>query len=161
MHDARRLPWKIAALAPLLVLVPAAARAAGEGGPPAVDHLLAERGAALFRTHCAVCHGLDGRGEGPAAPALRQRPADLTAIATRDGGRFDDARIARVIDGRFDAPAHGSREMPVWGARLGDDVPERELAEEFVRGRIQLLVEHLRSLQEPPLSERQAPGSGS
>jgi mono/diheme cytochrome c family protein len=38
-----------------------------------------ERGAVLFRTHCAVCHGAAGRGDGPGAAGLNPKPADLTA----------------------------------------------------------------------------------
>ncbi|HEY1335517.1 MAG TPA: cytochrome c [Myxococcaceae bacterium] len=41
-------------------------------------------GQALFLTHCAVCHGPNGRGDGPAASGLVQRPADLTAAHTAD-----------------------------------------------------------------------------
>jgi putative copper export protein/mono/diheme cytochrome c family protein len=37
------------------------------------------RGEALFQTHCAVCHGQKGRGNGPAAVGLNPKPADLTA----------------------------------------------------------------------------------
>ena len=37
------------------------------------------RGAALFAANCAVCHGTDARGDGPAAKSLPIRPADLTA----------------------------------------------------------------------------------
>jgi putative copper export protein/mono/diheme cytochrome c family protein len=33
----------------------------------------------IFVAHCAVCHGTLGRGDGPAAPALPMKPADLTA----------------------------------------------------------------------------------
>ena len=40
---------------------------------------MVERGAALFRTHCAPCHGPAGRGDGTAAAALAVPPADLTA----------------------------------------------------------------------------------
>ena len=36
------------------------------------------RGAALYRANCALCHGADGRGDGPAAASLTIRPADLT-----------------------------------------------------------------------------------
>ena len=38
-----------------------------------------QQGEALFRTHCASCHGSEGRGDGPAAAALAGPPADLTA----------------------------------------------------------------------------------
>ncbi|PON19491.1 hypothetical protein C2W62_02445 [Candidatus Entotheonella serta] len=37
------------------------------------------RGETLFRTHCSVCHGQTGRGDGPAAAGLNPKPADLTA----------------------------------------------------------------------------------
>jgi len=38
-------------------------------------------GARLYRENCAVCHGPEGRGDGPAAPSLVPRPADLTVHA--------------------------------------------------------------------------------
>ena len=34
-----------------------------------------------FATHCAVCHGASGRGDGPAAKGLTPPPADLTDAA--------------------------------------------------------------------------------
>ena len=36
------------------------------------------RGSALYRENCASCHGVSGRGDGPAAVGLRVRPANLT-----------------------------------------------------------------------------------
>ena len=42
--------------------------------------------AADFTTHCAVCHGATGRGDGPGAKGLTPPPADLTA-AGRMGER--------------------------------------------------------------------------
>jgi hypothetical protein len=41
---------------------------------------------------------------------------DLTTIARRNGGKFDEVAIARVISGK-DKPraAHGTDEMPIWG----------------------------------------------
>jgi hypothetical protein len=89
-------------------------------------------------------------------PALVQRPADLTAIATRRGGAFPTGEIARIVDGRFDLPAHGSREMPVWGERFGADVPEVEIGESIARGNIASLVEYLKSIQRPPLAPRES-----
>ncbi len=111
------------------------------------DPLLVAAGAELFASHCASCHGADARGEGPAAVALSTPPADLTRIAARSGGTFPESSIARKIDGRFDLPAHGSREMPIWGVRLADEVPGLVTGEEVSRGRIASLVEYLKSLQ--------------
>lgn len=35
------------------------------------------RGAKLFRTNCAVCHGEQGRGDGPAAAGMKTEPANF------------------------------------------------------------------------------------
>ena len=35
-------------------------------------------GARIFAQHCAVCHGPDGRGNGPAAPSMFPRPRDFS-----------------------------------------------------------------------------------
>ena len=71
----------------------------------------------LFEFYCASCHGRDGHGSGPAVPALRVAPPDLTTIATRNGGTFPHARVESFVTGDRDqlTPAHGSKEMPVWG----------------------------------------------
>ena len=114
---------------------------------PDPDPLLVGVGAELFATHCMSCHGFDARGDGPAASALGTPLADLTRIAARSGGVFPESSIAKKIDGRFDLPAHGSREMPIWGARLADQVPGMATGDELARGRIASLVEYLKSLQ--------------
>ena len=114
---------------------------------PPIDPVLAEMGAEAFPRYCGSCHGLRGEGDGPSAEALRTRPADLTRIAARRGGSFPAGEIARYIDGRFALAAHGSREMPVWGERMGEAIPESSVAEEITRGRIAVLVEYLRSIQ--------------
>jgi len=121
--------------------------AAQESSVPDPDPLLVEVGAALFTTYCASCHGVDARGDGPAASALDPPPPDLSAIAARRGGVFPKSAIAKTIDGRFDLPAHGSRTMPVWGARLADEIPGFATGEEIARGRIASLLEYLKSLQ--------------
>ncbi len=45
---------------------------------PAVAPSIA-RGAEIYRTNCASCHGSLGRGDGPLAAGLSPRPADLTS----------------------------------------------------------------------------------
>ena len=134
---------KTLALAGALLAFAAGAAAA----EPTFDPVLAELGAEAFPRYCASCHGLRGEGDGPAAEALRVRPADLTRIAARRGGSFPTGEIARFIDGRFALAAHGSREMPVWGERFGESIPETSVAEEITRGRIAVLVEYLKSIQ--------------
>ena len=70
----------------------------------------------LFHEYCAVCHGNSGKGDGPAAIALKAVPADLTRIAKKNGGKYPDVRVQHIINGEGDEPpAHGSKEMPVWG----------------------------------------------
>ena len=69
----------------------------------------------LFREYCAVCHGNDAKGTGPAAGALKVKPADLTLVTRKSGGKYPEIRIQRVINGEDDVTAHGSRDMPVWG----------------------------------------------
>lgn len=130
------------------VAVGACASQASERPPPAPpDTVLAELGEPVYLRHCAACHGADGRGDGPSAGALRVAPADLTRISARRGGVFPDGEIARFIDGRFAVPAHGTREMPIWGERLGDQIPDAEVSEEVVRGQISVVLEYLKSIQ--------------
>jgi mono/diheme cytochrome c family protein len=114
---------------------------ARELGPPA-------EGADVYLSHCASCHGVDGKGSGPVAGSLRTPPSDLTMIALRHRG-FDEADVAASIDGRRTIAAHGPREMPVWGA-----VFERELEGDRQTARTGSLrtfelVAYLRSIQEP------------
>ncbi len=73
------------------------------------------RGKALYVEYCASCHGVDGKGNGPVVPALKTWPGDLTTIAKRKG-KFPNLEIQHYISGDVSVPAHGSREMPVWGS---------------------------------------------
>lgn len=69
----------------------------------------------MFTHYCAVCHGNDAKGTGPAAGALKKTPADLTQIARRAGGKFPEVHVQRIIQGDDVVGAHGSRDMPIWG----------------------------------------------
>lgn len=104
-------------------------------------------GQQYFQRYCSACHGLDGRGDGPAAGALRTAPADLTRIAQRRGGRFPVAEIAAHIDGRTVVPAHGTREMPIWGERFSAMGGGGSVGEEVVRGNLLVLIEYVQQLQ--------------
>jgi mono/diheme cytochrome c family protein len=102
-------------------------------------------GREVFRSYCAACHGEDGRGHGPAATALKIRPADLTLIAMRNSGAFPRDRIVRrLTNGDPSTPAHGSKEMPVWGPNLMALAPT---SDQSVNERIEAVVMYLRSIQ--------------
>jgi mono/diheme cytochrome c family protein len=75
----------------------------------------AASGKEMFASYCAVCHGRDGKGGGPAAAALKVPPADLTVLSQKNGGKFPSLHVASVLGGEADLPAHGNKEMPVWG----------------------------------------------
>jgi mono/diheme cytochrome c family protein len=105
-----------------------------------------EEGRELFMIHCEGCHGATGKGDGPAASLLRQRPSDLTLFTARNGGVFPGARLRRIIDGR-DIVAHGRPEMPAWGNAFTRS--SEPAGEDAVRARIEALVEFLETIQTP------------
>ena len=106
-------------------------------------------GRGYYVRYCASCHGIDGRGKGPVAKELKKPPTDLTRITARRKGRFPDAEIAQYIDGRTVVPAHGTREMPVWGKRFSEQYGSDSVAEEVTRGKIGVLIQYLKSIQKP------------
>jgi mono/diheme cytochrome c family protein len=72
-------------------------------------------GEQMFATYCASCHGVKGTGNGPAAPAMKVQPADLTALSQKNGGTFPVYHIQTVLQFGVENSAHGSGDMPVWG----------------------------------------------
>jgi mono/diheme cytochrome c family protein len=80
----------------------------------------APRGQQIYAQHCAVCHGPDGRGNGPAAPSLIPRPRDFTLglfkyKSTPAGQPPSDADLARVVRDGLQASA-----MPYWRGLLSE-----------------------------------------
>ncbi|MGA8539291.1 MAG: c-type cytochrome [Terriglobales bacterium] len=73
-------------------------------------------GKEMFKAYCAACHGTDGKGEGPAASALKVPPANLTLLSKNNGGKYPALKVGAVLHGESTLPAHGSKEMPVWGS---------------------------------------------
>jgi len=97
---------------------------------------------AMYKNYCAACHGADGKGNGPAASALKTAPADLTKISARNGGTFPDTKVKRYIQGLDEVPAHGSRDMPMWGDLFGS------LNRDTIEIRVNNLSEYIKSLQQ-------------
>lgn len=108
----------------LLCAMTASAQTAPAATPqatkPEIKHVPAaytdpSSGKEMYNAYCASCHGVDGKGDGPAAAALKVPPANLTMLAAKGGGKFPATHVAAVIQGDAMTPAHGSKEMPVWG----------------------------------------------
>ena len=92
-----------------------------------------EEGRRLFKQHCVTCHGPAGRGDGPAAAALKPPPADLATMA----GHHPDGDLAWKI-------ANGRGAMPPWRGTLSDN-------------QIWILVTFIKNL---PAAESGQPNSG-
>jgi mono/diheme cytochrome c family protein len=99
----------------------------------------------MYGSYCAVCHGTDGRGNGPAASELKVAPSDLTKLAANNKGEFPAMHVSAVLRGEADAPAHGSKDMPVWGP-LFRNISQGHDAE--VQQRIANLNQYLESMQQ-------------
>jgi mono/diheme cytochrome c family protein len=101
-------------------------------------------GKEMFKTYCAPCHGEKAKGEGPAASALKNPPADLTALAKNNGGKFPAERVASILRGQG-VTAHGSKEMPVWGPVFWQMSHGHETE---VQQRVRNLTHYIETLQE-------------
>jgi mono/diheme cytochrome c family protein len=104
-------------------------------------------GKQMYVNYCAPCHGVEGKGNGPAAAALKRQPANLAALSRNNGGKFPSTHIASVLEFGIVIPSHGAAEMPVWGPMLGS--VDAAANDSNVRAlRISNLSRYLESLQE-------------
>ena len=111
----RKFMWVLA-----VMLTSVCAAALDQRSTPIVKHVpikstSAVSGHEMFTTYCAACHGTDGNGGGPAASALKVPPSNLTVLSKNNGGKFPSDKVTAILSGTADLPAHGSKEMPVWG----------------------------------------------
>ena len=102
-------------------------------------------GAQIFHEHCTSCHGIDGRGHGPAAAALKQPVPDLTLISQKNNGKFPYRGVRNAIEG-VETPtrAHGTRAMPVWGPIFH----EVEADQDWGEVRLDSVTRHIASMQQ-------------
>ena len=115
-------------------------------GALAEDHVPSNvSGSAVFKSYCAVCHGKEGRGDGPLASSLRFAPADLTLLAKRNGGVYPSEQVFRIVDGRNPVKGHGGPDMPTWGDAFKGSI--NGYTEESVKKKIDALVDYLKSIQ--------------
>lgn len=107
----------------------------------------ADAGQALYAQHCATCHGLEGRGDGPMAGVLMIKPVNLSELSAANGGSFPLERVVKRIDGRDPLVSHGSP-MPVYGDFFSYRTDEVKLQDDLATAQpVADLVAYLTSLQ--------------
>jgi mono/diheme cytochrome c family protein len=136
-------------IVPAIVLVLMAMASAQDQAKPEIKHVPIKQtspasGSEMYKTYCAVCHGTDGKGNGPAAEALKVPPTDLTTMATRNGGKYPSMKVTAILHGEEVLAAHGTKDMPIWG-NLFRSMSEGHQAE--VQQRLANLNKYIESLQ--------------
>ncbi len=137
------------AVVPVMISALAMAQDSATQAAPTVKHVPitsapSNSGKEMFNSYCAVCHGKDGKGSGPAAPAMKTPPTDLTTLAQKNGGKYPAAHVAAVIRGQNATPSHGSQDMPMWGP-LFSSISQGHEAQ--VQQRVANLVKYIETLQ--------------
>jgi mono/diheme cytochrome c family protein len=127
-----------------------------------------ETGRTEFLSKCAVCHGVDGKGNSPKSKDFKTKPSDLTLLAKRNGGVFAADAVHDLIDGRKPVRSHQKSDMPIWGCRHGLPADARKKAskpnpkpkpieslldlpcdsESVIRDRISAVVDYLAQIQQ-------------
>ncbi|PYX71188.1 MAG: hypothetical protein DMG78_16315 [Acidobacteria bacterium] len=133
----------------MLLTLAIAQQAATAPSTPTVKHVPINRapmnsGKDMFNSYCAVCHGTDAKGAGPAASAMKTNPVDLTALAKKSGGKYPASHVAAVLRGQAITASHGSQDMPIWGP-LFSSISQGHEAQ--VQQRIVNLVDYVETLQ--------------
>lgn len=103
----------------------------GTAKPPVASAAAIEEGRALYKAHCAACHGETGKGDGPAAGVMKPPPQDHTDRAYMS--THSDKQIADII--RMGGAIKGKPLMP--------SHPQ------FKEPQLQALVAFVRSLSAP------------
>jgi len=113
------------------------------------DHAIVNTGHHIYMRACAVCHGRDADGNGPYAKMLVAPPPALTTLSKANGGRFPFERIMEIVSGNELMPAHGARDMPVWGQEFSGEAESLGMdARTLARGRLLEVMAYLEFVQE-------------
>lgn len=99
-------------------------------------------GKRMYQAYCSGCHGLSGKGDGPAAKTLPVKPADHTRI---EMNKYSDQYLVEIIS-KGGAAVGRSSQMPAWGAV-------------FKEPQVQAIVAYVRTLSNG--NEKTAGVSGS
>lgn len=95
----------VLSLAVIMMLAAGGSAVAAGAGDPA-------RGKLLFDKHCLVCHGPQGKGDGPTGRALIPPATDFTSQPSK---KKSGAELRRIIEQGSPRTA-----MPAWKGQLSD-----------------------------------------
>jgi len=136
-----------------------------------IDAALAQTGGAIeagqlqFNDKCAVCHGLEAKGDGALAESLNQQPADLTRLSERNGGIFPRSETFSKIWGRGVEilSTHQMNEMPAFynAPVFGNDDDFESDAGRLSPAQIQEIISFLMTIQEHELATLSGSGPRS
>jgi mono/diheme cytochrome c family protein len=97
----------------------------------------------LYREYCAVCHGVDAKGAGPAASALKKTPTDLTLLARKNKGKYPTLAVQSTLKGHGNIIEHGTGDMPMWGPIFSQTGQQRDLGDM----RVMALIKYIEQIQ--------------
>ena len=140
-----RIAWVI----PAVIVAISTMAGSQEQGKAEIKHVPMRQtspasGAEMYKAYCATCHGIDGKGNGPAAEALKVPPTDLTMLSARNGGKYPALRVSAIVRGEEVLAAHGSKDMPIWGNLFWNISGGHESE---VQQRVSNLNKHIESMQ--------------
>jgi mono/diheme cytochrome c family protein len=103
-------------------------------------------GSGIFQKYCASCHGVGAHGDGPAATSLKKKVPDLTRLSSSNNGSFPTLHVkTTILLGSDDLiPAHGSKQMPIWGPVFHEIEFDRDLG----HVRLENVTRYLESIQQ-------------
>ena len=108
-------------------------------------------GKTLYMQNCVSCHGVDARGDGPAAARLSTLPPDLTKIAARRDGEWPALEIMEILSG-YSRNILPREEMPVIVDLLDNDMSEFDTGNGdpiLMPTKLIAIADYLESLQNP------------
>lgn len=129
----------------LVLFISAVVSGSAQSTTPRQSPIRPVDGSTIFRNSCAACHGLEGHGDGPVSKTLKREVPDLTRLSQRHDGAFPAIHVRTTIMFGADdlLPAHGSKNMPIWGPIFH----EIEFDQDLGNVRLENITKYLESIQ--------------
>lgn len=113
--------------------------------PKEIQSTEVEDGFSMYDSYCASCHGVDGKGAGPAAKFLKVPATNLTKLAAYNAGEFPSLQFLATLS-QASGP-HGSSDMPVWS----NVFKVSGQSDSIVTLRLYNIMKYVQDMQDPPL----------